>query len=173
MGDKSLWMLRIAGGIVALLLQIALAPFISLGQCTPNFIAAWCVASSLANPARATYLSAFLLGILFDVLGGGPVGAMAFCLLVVTFAASRVFMIVSNDTVFMVVAFIFAAVFMVEMLYGTVIAFVQPSISLGQALLYRSLPNCLYDFVVAVIVYPVVAYLQSKLAASGADMPVL
>lgn len=173
MEGKSLLVLRVAGGIVALLLQVAVAPFISLGQCTPNFIVAWCAACCIANPAKPPYLSAFLLGMAFDIAGGGPVGAMAFCLLVVTFAASRVYMVVSNDTVFMTVAFLLASVLMVEMLYGFLLASVQPSLPLGQALLYRSLPNSLYNFVVAAIVYPIVAFLQNRLASAGAEMPVI
>ena len=62
---------------------------------------------------------------------------------------------------------------MVEMLYGFLLASVQPSLPLGQALLYRSLPNSLYNFVVAAIVYPIVAFLQSRLASAGAEMPVI
>ena len=98
---------------------------------------------------------------------------MAFCLLVVTFVSSRVFMVLSNDTVFMTVAFICAASFMAEVLYGVVLCMVQPSLSLGAALLYRSLPISLYNFVVAVVVYPVVAFVRSRLSASGAEMPVI
>lgn len=173
MDPKLVWMTRIAGGLVAVLLQVALAPFISLGQFTPSFIAAWCIACTMADPADPPYFSAFVLGLMFDAIGGGPVGAMAFCLLVVTFAASRVFMVLSNDTVFMTVALIFAASLVVEVLYGAVLCAVQPALSLGEALLYRSLPLSLYNFVVAVVVYPVVVFLWSKLAASSAEMPII
>lgn len=173
MDSKLIWMVRIAGGLVSVLLQVAVAPFISLGQFTPNFIAAWCIACTMTDPANPPYFSAFALGLAFDAVGGGPVGAMAFCLLVVTFASSRVFMVLSNDTVFMTVALIFAASLAVEVLYGAVLCAVQPAFSWGTALLYRSLPLSLYNFVVAVVVYPIVAFLRLKFAASSVEMPII
>lgn len=173
MENRRLWAVRIIGAVVALLLQIAVAPFISLGLTTPNFLVAWCAACALSEPSDPPYLSAFLLGIAFDFAGGGPVGAMAFCLLVVTFAVTRVFMVVSNDTVFMTVAFICLAVFATELLYGLIVAAVVPEIPVGGALLYRSLPISLYSFVVALVLYPVAAFLQNRLVAQSADLPVI
>lgn len=173
MESRRLWAVRGGGALVALLLQIAVAPFISLGLTTPNFLVAWCVATAMADPSDPPYLTAFLLGIAFDITGGGPVGAMAFCLLVVTFAVTRVYMVVSNDTVFMTVAFAALAVFATELLYGLIVAAVVPDISVGGALLYRSLPNSLYNFVVALLLYPVAAFLHHRLVAQSAGMPVL
>ena len=51
MDPKLVWMTRIIGGLVAVLLQVALAPFVSLGQFAPNFIAAWCIACTMIDPA--------------------------------------------------------------------------------------------------------------------------
>ena len=43
-------------------------------------------------------------------MGGGPVGGMAFVLVLVTFLASRLFMALNNDTLFMPVAIMLACI---------------------------------------------------------------
>ena len=54
----------------------------------------------------------------FDLMGGGPVGALAFVLVLVTFLASRLFMALNNDTLFMPVAIMLALLLLVEMILG-------------------------------------------------------
>ena len=42
-----------------------------------------------------------MLGLIFDLLGGGPVGAMAFVFVLVTFLASKAYSLLDNGTMFM------------------------------------------------------------------------
>ena len=71
---------RVIGAIIAVLLQIALAPNIALFGVVPNFIMAYVLIVSIVCPDQSGPVFAFVLGLLFDLLGTGPVGAMAFLL---------------------------------------------------------------------------------------------
>ena len=79
------------GAVVAVLLQIMVAPAIALFSAIPNFIVAFCVVRAVAAPYQAGSLIPLALGLVFDLVGGGPVGGMAFVLVLVTFFASRLF----------------------------------------------------------------------------------
>lgn len=145
----------VIGGIVAVLLQIIVAPSIALAAAVPNFIAVFCVVRAVAVPSATGSLMPFTLGLLFDLAGGGPVGAMALVLVLVTFLASRVYLALNNDTLFMPVAILIASVMLVEVLYGAVVVACGLGVSLGEAFLYRALPCMLYDCVIGLLFYPI------------------
>ena len=98
-----------------------------------------------------------VLGLLFDLMGGGPVGGMAFVLVLVTFLASRLFMALNNDTLFMPVAIMLACIMLVEVMYGLIVVVCGADVPLGEAFLYRTLPCMLYDCVIGLLLYPIAA----------------
>ena len=89
--------------------------------------------------------------------GGGPVGGMAFVLVLVTFLASRLFMALNNDTLFMPVAIMLACIMLVEVMYGLIVVVCGADVPLGEAFLYRTLPCMLYDCVIGLLLYPIAA----------------
>ena len=147
------------GAVVAVLLQIMVAPAIALFSAIPNFIVAFCVVRAVAAPCTAPYQAGSLiplaLGLVFDLVGGGPVGGMAFVLVLVTFFASRLFAALNNDTLFMPVTIILVSTMLVEVLYGLVVVACGAGVSFGEALLYRVLPCMLYDCVIGLLLYPI------------------
>ncbi|MEC4175462.1 rod shape-determining protein MreD [Adlercreutzia sp. R21] len=145
----------IVGGVVAVLLQIIVAPAIALAAAVPNFIVVFCVVRAVACPQQAGCVLPFVLGLLFDLMGGGPVGAMAFVLVLVTFLASRAFQALNNDTLFMPAVVLLAAIMLVEVLYGIIVVACGAGVSFGEAFLYRVLPCMLYDCVVGLLFYPI------------------
>ena len=56
----------------------------------------------------------FVLGLVFDLVSGGPVGAMAFLLVLMTFLAARAFAVLDNDTLFMPLVIFVAATVLVD-----------------------------------------------------------
>ena len=146
------------GAVVAVLLQIMVAPAIALFSAIPNFIefiVAFCVVRAVAAPYQAGSLIPLALGLVFDLVGGGPVGGMAFVLVLVTFFASRLFAALNNDTLFMPVTIILVSTMLVEVLYGLVVVACGAGVSFGEALLYRVLPCMLYDCVIGLLLYPI------------------
>lgn len=145
----------IIGGIIAVLLQIIVAPALTLFAAIPNFIVAFCVVRAVVCPQQAGVVLPFVLGLLFDLIGGGPVGGMALVLVLVTFVASRAFMALNNDTLFMPVAIMLCSIVVVELVYGIIVVASGAGVPLGEALLYRALPCMLYDGIIALLLYPI------------------
>ena len=127
----------VIGAAIAVLLQITVAPAITLFEAVPNFIVAFCIVRAVATPAASGSVMPLVLGLLFDLMGGGPVGALAFVLVLVTFLASRLFMALNNDTLFMPVAIMLACIMLVEVMYGLIVVVC----GLGAALILWSLPG--------------------------------
>ncbi|MCD8316170.1 MAG: rod shape-determining protein MreD [Eggerthellaceae bacterium] len=145
------------GCVIAILLQVFLAPIITISSIVPNFIMAFCIVATIPRGDASGVVLPFVMGLIYDFIGGGPVGAMAFLLVLVTFAASRVYMNMSNDTLFVMLAFLVVCVFVTEFAYGIVMLICGLDASLGQVLLYRCLPCSLYDCVIVLIMYPIAA----------------
>ena len=86
------------GAVVALLLQIVVAPNIALFSAQPNFLLAYVLVVAIARPLDAGSVLPFALGLVCDLLGSGPVGGYAFLFVIVSFIASRAFSVLGNDT---------------------------------------------------------------------------
>ena len=147
------------GAVVALLLQIVVAPNIALFSAQPNFLLAYVLVVAIARPLDAGSALPFALGLVCDLLGSGPVGGYAFLFVIVTFS------VLDNDTLFMPVTIFVVATFAAEMLYGALLIGLGLSASPVDAFLYRALPCTLYDCVVGLVLYPIIA----RLLASGAQ----
>lgn len=163
----------VAGAAIAVLLQIAVAPAITLFEAVPNFVIAFCVVRAVAASDAAGSILPLVLGLLFDLLGGGPVGAMAFVLVLVTFLASRLFMALNNDTLFMPMAIILSCIALAEVMYGLVVMVCGASVPLGEAFLFRMLPCMLYDCVIGLLMYPIAARLMVTRPRVQPGTPVL
>ena len=153
------------GAVVAVVLQIVVAPNIALFSAQPNVLLAYVLVVAIVRPLEAGPVLPFVLGLVFDVLGTGPVGGMAFLFVLVSFVASRAFAVLDNDTVFMPLTILVVATFAVEMLYGALLIALGLAVSPIDAFLYRALPCSLYDCVVGLVLYPLIA----RLLAAGAQ----
>ena len=124
----------VIGAVVAVVLQVVVAPNVSLGFAVPDFLLAYAVVVAVARAEHAGPALPFVLGLIFDLLGGGPVGAMAFVFVLVTFLASKAYSLLDNGTMFMPIALVVASLFMGEVLYGALLC----SAGLRRACLMRS-----------------------------------
>lgn len=147
----------VVGALIAVVLQLVLAPVMALGPAQPDFIAVYCVAAAVARPQSCGYVLPFTMGLAYDLLGGGPVGAMSFLLVLVTFAASRAMGALNNDTLFMPLAILVTSLLAVEVLYGALCLASGVGGTLADALAYRALPCALYDAAVGLVIYPLAA----------------
>ena len=153
------------GAVVAVLLQIVVAPNIALFSAQPNFMLAYVLVVAIVRPLDAGPVLPFVLGLLCDLLGTGPVGGYALLFVIVSFIASRAFSVLDNDTLFMPLTILAVATFATEMLYGALLIALGMAVSPVDAFLYRALPCTLYDCVVGLVFYPIIA----RLLADGAQ----
>lgn len=157
----------VIGAIAAVLLQIAIAPAITLFAAMPNFILVYALLVAIVRPGTAGPVLPFVVGLIFDVVSGGPIGAMAFLLVLVAFLASRAFAVLDNDTLFMPLVIFVASTLIVEVLYGVLLLLLGFDASLLSAFVYRALPCALYDCVVGLLLYPLAARLLPSAAPAG------
>ena len=168
----------IGGAVVAVLLQILLAPHIAIMSIVPNFIMAFVLTVSVLRPTNLTPAFAFVLGLLYDLMGNSAVGAMAFMLVLVSFAAQKVFTVLNNDTMFMPILVIVVATFVAEIGYAIFMMVTGVGVGFVDAFVYRALPCAWYNSVLALICYPLMARLLSggnfkKKGAGHSDMTII
>lgn len=140
------------GAVAAVLLQAMLAPAMAIAGAVPDFILAFVIARAVADPESGLVLP-FALGLIYDLMGTGPVGAMALVCLLASLACSRLLMLLSNDTLFIPIVLIAGGAFLADAVYGILIVVCGMDASLGEALLARALPCGLYDAAIALVLY--------------------
>lgn len=109
----------------------------------------------------------FVLGLLFDLMGGGPVGAMAFLLTLASFAVSRAFSVLDNENLFMPFVILIVSVLAVELFYGVFLVWFGVDVRVVDAFLYRGLPCALYDAVFGLVLYPILSRAFSSSSQPG------
>lgn len=158
------------GAVVAVLLQVVVAPNIALFGVMPNFVVAYALLVAIVRPATAGPVMPFVLGLVFDLVSGGPVGAMAFLLVLMTFLAARAFAVLDNDTLFMPLVIFVAATVLVEALYAAFLLALGFDAS-ALDVLYRALPCALYDCVIGLVLYPLAARVLAGAAPAQPGTP--
>lgn len=154
----------VAGAVIAVLLQILIVPHMTLfgGMAMPNIIVIFTMLVAVSRPGQFGPVLPFVLGLVFDLVGGGPVGAMAFSLTVFSVIVSRVIVRAGNDTAFVAIVLLALGLLLVEFSYGVFLMLFGFRVDLLGALAYRIVPCFLYDFVVGAILFPVVTrFLQA------------
>ncbi len=143
----------IVGAALAVLLQIALAPYIAIASAMPNFIVVFALIVAVSRPHSYGAFLPFVLGLLYDLVTGGPVGIMAFSLTAFSFLIARLFASLENDTLFMPLAMLALGIFVIELSYGMFLMLFGYNTGFFEAIAYRVAPCFVYDLVIAVILY--------------------
>lgn len=141
--------------VASLLLQVLLAPHIAIGFAIPNFPLVVCLVVAILKPRYYSSILPFLLGLAYDFISGGPIGAMAFSLTAFSTAAAWFYERSNNDTVFMAIANLALGLFLVEVCYGVFLMCFNAGTDPIGAFAYRIFPCFVYDLVIAVIAYVV------------------
>lgn len=163
----------IAGAVIAVLLQVVLAPYISIGYAVPDFIAVFALLAAVTRPHSFGAVLPFVLGLAYDLLTGGPLGAMAFSLTAFSFLAARLFAALDNDTLFMPLALLALGLFLVELSYGMFLLLFGYNAGIAGALAYRIAPCFVYDLVLGAALYPLAARFLRQSGPAGSNITLL
>jgi rod shape-determining protein MreD len=161
------------GALVAFLLQIIIAPNIALFSATPNFILVYVLAVVLIRFDESLYVLAFVLGLLLDLLGTGPVGVTPFLLVALAFLVSRAYILLNNDTFFIPLAILVIAIALAEIGYAVALLALGALTGVIDALAYLVLPGILYNGVIGIVAYPLLARLIFGTSATSGDSSVI
>lgn len=143
----------IAGAVIVVALQILVAPHVAIGRIVPNFIASYAMVVAILRARTFGPVLPFLLGFLFDLMSGGPLGAMAFSLTLFSTVTANVFVNIDNDTLFMPLVSLVVGILLVDMSFGLFLLLFGYNASFVDALVYRMLPCFVFDVVIALLMY--------------------
>ena len=143
----------VVGAALAVFLQVVLAPYIAILSAMPNFILVYAMIVAMSRPHSYGAALPFVLGLLYDLVTGGPVGAMAFSLTAFSYLAARMFSSLDNDTLFIPFVLMALGILLTEFAYGAFLLLFGYSAGLLEALMYRVVPCFVYDLVLGIVLY--------------------
>ena len=152
---------------VAVLLQVVVAPIIPIGAVYPSFIVPVVLALGLVRPTSGTYVYAFVLGLISDLLSHVPVGLTSALLLVACFGLARAFEYLDRSTAAMPIIALFVALFAYQAVVAVVMAFCGQG-GFIDLFAQRALLGTLYDGVIGILVYLVAARLPMEQTSNDA-----
>lgn len=134
-------------GFIGIVLQILLAPVITLFGVVPNFVMITVVIIAVNNgPVRSTIFG-FIMGLLFDLCSLGPVGGMSFVLTIMGYGVSSINKGSFTSNMIVDIIVLFVAVALGEFLVSVVYAVVGVNQEFLLSLIQRVLPGLFYDAV--------------------------
>lgn len=141
----------------ALLVQVALVPYIAIGGVTPNVLLLAAVTIALVSGPRAGMTAGFAAGLLFDLLGTAPIGAAALVFCLVGFVAGSIQQNTFADGWLVPLVIVLFATLTAEVGYVLLLTVLgETGLTFG-AVVLRALAAALYNAALAVLVYPWVA----------------
>lgn len=163
----------VVGAVIALLFDVIISPNIAIFSATPHASIAYTVVLAMLYQDPPLYVIAFALGMLVDLLGFGPVGVLPFLLILACLLVARVSGVFADGTLFVSSATIVSAVLLVELLHAVFMLAFGTVGSAGDAFLRIAVPSGLYDCVLGLVLYPIMAhFLVAKRPTMGSEPPV-
>ncbi len=149
------------GALVVLALQLFLGPVISINAVVPNFLLAYTIVCIVIRPEKMHLTFAFVMGLIYDLCFNGPVGAMAFVMVVFSFIVAKILLRLEEVNLIISLLTIGLSVFFVELFYGVFQAAFAISAGFIDILAYRILPCTIYDCILALIMFVIMVRLIS------------
>jgi len=143
--------------LLAVLLQVGLAPALSIGGVVPNFLLLVTVTLALVEGPNWGATAGFAAGLLFDLLGSGPIGPMALVLAVVGYVAGMLSANMFAEGWLLPLTVLAVASVATGMAYGLLITIFGGAGSFWQAFVSVVLPEALYNVALGLLFYPVLA----------------
>jgi len=140
--------------LIAFLLQVMVAPYIAIGGVSPNFLMITVIIMALVEGPNTGTVLGFVAGLLFDLLGAGPVGPMALVLAITGYATGLIQENLFAEGWLLPVGIIAIATLTSEILYMLVVVFLGTHTPLWGAFTGIVLPSTIYNAVCATIICP-------------------
>jgi len=137
--------------LVAIILQLAVAPAITIFGVVPNFILVVAVITAMRNgPVRSTAIG-FFLGLVFDLCSLGPFGAMTLVLTILTYAVSSLNMAGFTGSILIDMILMVAAIALGEFLVSVIYAVTGANPEFLLSLVQRVLPAIVYNIIIGCV----------------------
>lgn len=137
--------------MVAIILQLVLAPVITLFGVVPNFVLASVIITAVHNSALRSTIFGFVLGLVFDFCSLGPIGGMTLVLTILGYAVSSLNKGGLSGGLLMDMGIMLVAVIFGEFLTSVIYAVVGFNQEFLLSLVQRVLPAIAYDMIIGFI----------------------
>lgn len=138
-------------------LQVAVAPHLAIGGVVPNLLLLVVLTFALIRGRNPGAVAGFTAGLLFDLLGAGPVGVGALVFAVTGYLAGSLSENMFAEGWLLPATVVFVAGFVAELSYALVLAVLSAGAPFGEAFLNVVLPAAFYNGALALLLYPLVA----------------
>lgn len=152
-------MIMIIASVVAVVLQIFLAPHIAIGNAMPSFPVVLCMVVAILKSRTYGCVLPFVMGLICDLLGGTPIGAMAFSLTVFSMLTAWFYQRIDNDTIFIALLCIAVGLLLVQLCFGVILLIFGYGTNPIEAIGLKVLPSYLYNLILTLILYIIAARL--------------
>lgn len=165
-------LITIIGAIAAVVFDVVVSPHIAIYSAMPNAMISYAIVISMVYHADAVYVIVFVLGLLSDLLGFGPVGALPFLLVLTAAIVTRTSGVFDTGTLFVPLVTMAIFVLLVEFVHAILLLAFGTGISAIDALVYLAVPCSAFDVVLGLILYPVMAHLLlERRTTMGSEPP--
>ena len=144
----------IAATLAAALLQAGLAPYLAIGGVVPNFLLLVVVTLALVEGPAAGATAGFTAGLMFDLLGAGPVGPMVLVLTVTGYMAGLLHENMFAEGWLLPLTVLAVASLSSTLAYGLMLDLLGAGGPFLLTFFTKILPEAVYDTALALLVYP-------------------
>ena len=142
--------------LAAFVLQATLSPHIGVGDAVPNFLMVAALSIALFEGPSAGASAGFVAGLVFNLLGYGPVGAMALVLACAGYVAGLLHQQMFAEGVLLPLTVVAITAVLSEVAYGAVLGLLGVGLPFGEMMVRVVLPVAVYNTVIAIGAVPIV-----------------
>jgi len=144
----------IAAILAAALLQAGLAPYLAIGGVVPNFLLVVVVTLALVEGPAAGASAGFAAGLIFELLGSGPVGPMVLVLTVTGYMAGLLHENMFAEGWLLPLTVLAIASIASTLAYGLMLDLLGAGGPFVLTFFTKILPEALYDTALGLLIYP-------------------
>ena len=144
----------IAALLAAAVLQAGLAPYLSIGGVVPNFLLLVVITIALVEGPTSGAVVGFSAGLIFDLLGSGPVGPMLLVLTLTGYLTGLMHENMFAEGWLLPLTVLAIATLSAEVAYGLILILLGAGGPFWSTFLTKMLPGAIYNTALALLIYP-------------------
>ena len=144
----------IAALLAAAVLQAGLAPYLSIGGVVPNFLLLVVITIALVEGPTSGAVVGFSAGLIFDLLGSGPVGPMLLVLTLTGYLTGLMHENMFAEGWLLPLTVLAIATLSAEVAYGLILILLDSGGPFWSTFLTKMLPGAIYNTALALLIYP-------------------
>lgn len=148
------WWTTAGALLAALILQVALAPYVAIAGVVPNFLVLVVITLSFVEGPSSGAVAGFIAGLLLDLLSTSPVGGWALVLSITGYAAGMLQENLFAEGWLAPVTVAIIAALLADFSYLLVLTILGVGPSFWPSLLTAVLPRAVYNAVLVLLAYP-------------------